>query len=245
MCTQVMIGGSGSGTPNPTVSFPGAYSDSDPGIYDPSVCLPAKPFPVAPQLTLPPDLRPWIKLHLPRRTCRQPCRNRRLHVCSVHRPNRLPVRHRRFCSPSADGRRSKPARRRLSLAGLRFWQRALGRSSTVRRSYRGQYGKYMQPQGQDRLELFPETPLQAFPSTRDAAHVALISLSARLLFVRLAGARRLTYIHGLSLSTPAGSVQVDSKLGGAPHDVDRKAAGAIWLLRDMPPLRASLWGGPG
>lgn len=53
MCTQVMIGGSGSGTPNPTVSFPGAYSDSDPGIYDPSVRLPAKPFPVAPQLTLP------------------------------------------------------------------------------------------------------------------------------------------------------------------------------------------------
>jgi hypothetical protein len=37
MCTQVMIGGSGNGTPNPTVSFPGAYSDTDPGIYDPDV----------------------------------------------------------------------------------------------------------------------------------------------------------------------------------------------------------------
>ena len=37
MCTQVMIGGSGSGTPSPTVSFPGAYNDNDPGIYDPNV----------------------------------------------------------------------------------------------------------------------------------------------------------------------------------------------------------------
>lgn len=37
MCTQVMIGGSSSGTPSPTVSFPGAYSDTDPGIYDPNV----------------------------------------------------------------------------------------------------------------------------------------------------------------------------------------------------------------
>ena len=32
-----MIGGNGNGTPNPTVSFPGAYSDTDPGIYDPDV----------------------------------------------------------------------------------------------------------------------------------------------------------------------------------------------------------------
>lgn len=37
MCTQVTIGGSGSGAPSQTVSFPGAYSDSDPGIYDPTV----------------------------------------------------------------------------------------------------------------------------------------------------------------------------------------------------------------
>lgn len=37
MCTQIMVQGSGSGVPNPTVSFPGAYSDSDPGIFDPHV----------------------------------------------------------------------------------------------------------------------------------------------------------------------------------------------------------------
>ena len=36
-CTQVRIGGSGTGTPNGTVSFPGAYSDTDPGIFDPTV----------------------------------------------------------------------------------------------------------------------------------------------------------------------------------------------------------------
>lgn len=39
MCTQVMIGGSGNGSPSPTVTFPGAYSDSDPGIYVPGVRL--------------------------------------------------------------------------------------------------------------------------------------------------------------------------------------------------------------
>ncbi|GJE89425.1 glycoside hydrolase family 61 protein [Phanerochaete sordida] len=37
MCTQVMIQGSGNGVPAPTVAFPGAYSDSDPGIFDPDV----------------------------------------------------------------------------------------------------------------------------------------------------------------------------------------------------------------
>lgn len=36
-CTQVQIGGNGNGNPSPTVSFPGAYSDQDPGIYDPNV----------------------------------------------------------------------------------------------------------------------------------------------------------------------------------------------------------------
>ncbi|KAI0716126.1 glycosyl hydrolase family 61-domain-containing protein [Cerioporus squamosus] len=36
-CTQVRISGSGTGTPNDTVQFPGAYSDTDPGIFDPSV----------------------------------------------------------------------------------------------------------------------------------------------------------------------------------------------------------------
>ncbi|CDO73875.1 hypothetical protein BN946_scf185016.g32 [Trametes cinnabarina] len=39
-CTQVRIGGSGNGVPNATVSFPGAYSDSDPGIFDPNVYNP-------------------------------------------------------------------------------------------------------------------------------------------------------------------------------------------------------------
>lgn len=37
-CTQVRVSGSGNGAPNATVSFPGAYSDSDPGIFDPNVC---------------------------------------------------------------------------------------------------------------------------------------------------------------------------------------------------------------
>jgi hypothetical protein len=35
-CTQINVGGSQTGTPNQTVSFPGAYSDTDPGILDPT-----------------------------------------------------------------------------------------------------------------------------------------------------------------------------------------------------------------
>ncbi|KIP01552.1 glycoside hydrolase family 61 protein [Phlebiopsis gigantea 11061_1 CR5-6] len=40
MCTQVMVGGSGNGSPSPTVSFPGAYADDDAGIFDPDVFNP-------------------------------------------------------------------------------------------------------------------------------------------------------------------------------------------------------------
>ncbi|KAH9028414.1 glycosyl hydrolase family 61-domain-containing protein [Lactarius hengduanensis] len=36
-CTQIRVAGSQTGTPNQTVSFPGAYNDNDPGIYDPNV----------------------------------------------------------------------------------------------------------------------------------------------------------------------------------------------------------------
>ena len=37
-CVQLNVaGGSGSSSPSPTVSFPGAYSDTDPGIYVPKV----------------------------------------------------------------------------------------------------------------------------------------------------------------------------------------------------------------
>ena len=36
-CTQLNVSGSQTGTPNETVSFPGAYSDTDPGILDPTV----------------------------------------------------------------------------------------------------------------------------------------------------------------------------------------------------------------
>lgn len=36
-CVQVMVGGNGNGQASPTVSFPGAYSDSDPGIYVPNI----------------------------------------------------------------------------------------------------------------------------------------------------------------------------------------------------------------
>ena len=36
-CTQIRVGGSGTGVAKDTVSFPGAYSDNDPGIFDPTV----------------------------------------------------------------------------------------------------------------------------------------------------------------------------------------------------------------
>jgi hypothetical protein len=39
-CTQIRVGGSQTGTPNQTVSFPGAYNDNDPGIYDTSIYSP-------------------------------------------------------------------------------------------------------------------------------------------------------------------------------------------------------------
>ncbi|TCD61287.1 hypothetical protein EIP91_008683 [Steccherinum ochraceum] len=39
-CIQVQIGGCETGFPLQTVSFPGAYSDSDPGIFDPDVHSP-------------------------------------------------------------------------------------------------------------------------------------------------------------------------------------------------------------
>ena len=37
MCVQIQVGGNGNGQPQTTVSFPGAYNDNDPGIYDPDV----------------------------------------------------------------------------------------------------------------------------------------------------------------------------------------------------------------
>ena len=43
-CTQIRVGGSQTGTPNQTVLFPGAYSDNDPGIYDPNVYTPGAPY---------------------------------------------------------------------------------------------------------------------------------------------------------------------------------------------------------
>ena len=43
-CTQIRVGGSQTGTPNQTVSFPGAYSDTDPGIFDPDVFNPGSPY---------------------------------------------------------------------------------------------------------------------------------------------------------------------------------------------------------
>jgi Auxiliary Activity family 9 (formerly GH61) len=43
-CTQILVGGSKTGTPNQTVSFPGAYNDNDPGIYDPNVYDPGSPY---------------------------------------------------------------------------------------------------------------------------------------------------------------------------------------------------------
>ena len=59
-CTQIRVGGSQTGTPNQTVSFPGAYNDNDPGIYDPSMCSRGAPytFPGGPvsNLALPADV---------------------------------------------------------------------------------------------------------------------------------------------------------------------------------------------
>ncbi|KAF8186229.1 glycoside hydrolase family 61 protein [Pholiota molesta] len=45
-CAQVTVGGSGTGAPQPSelVSLPGAYSDSDPGIFDPNVFNPGSPY---------------------------------------------------------------------------------------------------------------------------------------------------------------------------------------------------------
>lgn len=39
-CQQIKVGGSGTGVPtqDELLSFPGAYSDDDPGIYTPNVC---------------------------------------------------------------------------------------------------------------------------------------------------------------------------------------------------------------
>ncbi|KAI0353258.1 hypothetical protein OH77DRAFT_1484071 [Trametes cingulata] len=36
-CTQIRVGGNGSGKPSDTVTFPGGYHDDDPGIFDPDV----------------------------------------------------------------------------------------------------------------------------------------------------------------------------------------------------------------
>jgi hypothetical protein len=41
---SLRVGGSQSGTPNQTVSFPCAYSDTDPGILDPNVYNPGSPY---------------------------------------------------------------------------------------------------------------------------------------------------------------------------------------------------------
>jgi Auxiliary Activity family 9 (formerly GH61) len=43
-CIQILVGGSKTGTPNQTVSFPGAYNDNDPGIYDPTVYDQGSPY---------------------------------------------------------------------------------------------------------------------------------------------------------------------------------------------------------
>ncbi|KAI0759233.1 glycosyl hydrolase family 61-domain-containing protein [Trametes elegans] len=43
-CVQTRVSGNGNGTPNSTVSFPGAYSDSDPGIFDPNVYNPGSSY---------------------------------------------------------------------------------------------------------------------------------------------------------------------------------------------------------
>jgi hypothetical protein len=43
-CSQIRVGGSQPGTPDQTVSFPGAYSDTDPGVLDPNIYNPGSPY---------------------------------------------------------------------------------------------------------------------------------------------------------------------------------------------------------
>ena len=45
-CSQIKVGGSETGAPNPDecVTFPGGYKDSDPGIYDTQVFDPSAPY---------------------------------------------------------------------------------------------------------------------------------------------------------------------------------------------------------
>ena len=47
-CQQINVGGSGTGVPtqDELLSFPGAYSDTDPGIYTPNVRYFRKPIPI-------------------------------------------------------------------------------------------------------------------------------------------------------------------------------------------------------
>ena len=44
-CQQIKVGGNGTGVPtqDELLSFPGAYSDDDPGIYTPNVSVPTSP----------------------------------------------------------------------------------------------------------------------------------------------------------------------------------------------------------
>ena len=45
-CAQIRVGGSGTGAPTPDelVSIPGAYSDNDPGIFDPNIFNASAPY---------------------------------------------------------------------------------------------------------------------------------------------------------------------------------------------------------
>ena len=45
-CSQIKVGGSETGVPNPDeyVTFPGGYDDDDPGIYDPDVFEASAPY---------------------------------------------------------------------------------------------------------------------------------------------------------------------------------------------------------
>jgi len=55
-CTQIRVSGSGTGTPSSTVSFPGAYSDTDPGILVPNVFTPGANYTSFPGPAIDPSL---------------------------------------------------------------------------------------------------------------------------------------------------------------------------------------------
>jgi hypothetical protein len=67
VCGQLKVGGNQSGAPAPSelVSFPGGYTDTDPGILDKAVSTPLAMCLRTRADSLLIDIRPWFTLHVP------------------------------------------------------------------------------------------------------------------------------------------------------------------------------------